>query len=253
MIELYHNPISTCSQKVRLCLAEKGLDYVSREINFGKREHLSDAYLAVNQNGVVPTLVHGGQSILDSSVICEYIDEVWPTPPLSPSTAVGRAAMRAWMRYLEEVPTVAIRVPSFNKLFAKGLSQLAGDDFAQMTDKMPLRKAFYRKMEGEKGFNKEIFDDSIEKLESTLVRAEEALTRSRWLVGDNLTIADMVLLPTIVRMEDIGLSAMWQDKPSVTNWFNAYCARAAFDIAFFPGSRINPAIYELGLETKETQ
>src|SRR5258708_39702893 len=58
MLELYHNIISTCSQKVRLCFAEKGLTYVDRHIEFSERGHLSPEYLKLNPNGVVPTLVH---------------------------------------------------------------------------------------------------------------------------------------------------------------------------------------------------
>ena len=74
MIELYHAHPSTCSQKVRLCLAEKGLDYTSRTVNLRANENLSPAYLALNPNGVVPTMVHDGHVIIDSSVICEYLD-----------------------------------------------------------------------------------------------------------------------------------------------------------------------------------
>ena len=100
MIELYHADISTCSQKVRLCLAEKGLEWTSHPIDFAKAEHLAPAYLALNPNGVVPTLVHDGVPVIDSSVICEYLEEIAPQQgtALMPSTPYGRARVRAWMR-----------------------------------------------------------------------------------------------------------------------------------------------------------
>ena len=69
MLTLYHAPISTCSQKVRLCLAEKRLEFESCIIDFGNQDHLADDYLALNPNGVVPTLVHEGTPVIDSSVI----------------------------------------------------------------------------------------------------------------------------------------------------------------------------------------
>jgi glutathione S-transferase len=78
MLELYHAHISTCSQKVRLCLAEKGLEWTSHPIEFFRGEHLTPAYLALNPNGVVPTLVHDGRPVIDSSVICEYLEEIAP-------------------------------------------------------------------------------------------------------------------------------------------------------------------------------
>lgn len=56
MIEFFHNHASTYSQKVRICLEEKNLDYESRHINLGTFEYLTPEYLAINQNGVVPAM-----------------------------------------------------------------------------------------------------------------------------------------------------------------------------------------------------
>ena len=78
MLELYHANHSTCSQKVRLCIAEKGLDFEGHLLDLGAKEQLDPEYLKLNPNGVVPTLVHDEVVITDSSVICEYLDEVFP-------------------------------------------------------------------------------------------------------------------------------------------------------------------------------
>jgi glutathione S-transferase len=72
---LYHAPHSTCSQKVRLVLHEKGLPFEDIRIDLSKKEQLRSEYLAINPNGVVPTLVDDGTPIIESSVICEYLDE----------------------------------------------------------------------------------------------------------------------------------------------------------------------------------
>src|ERR1700709_1196478 len=102
-LELYHAAYSTCSQKVRLVLAEKGLTFESHLVNLAAKEHLTPEYLSLNPNGVVPTLVHDGRAVCDSSVIADYLDDVFPDPPLTPPTAYDRARMRAWARYFEEV------------------------------------------------------------------------------------------------------------------------------------------------------
>ena len=68
MLELYHANHSTCSQKVRLCMAEKGLKYKSHLIDLGAKEQLDPEYLKINPNGVVPSLVHDGLIVIDSSV-----------------------------------------------------------------------------------------------------------------------------------------------------------------------------------------
>ena len=118
MLTLYNAAHSTCSQKVRICLAEKALAFEDIRLDLGKaKDHLKPEYLDINPNGVVPTLVDDGDIIVDSSVICEYLDERYPEIPLSPADPVQRSRMRAWMRFLEEVPTAAVRVPSFNMGF----------------------------------------------------------------------------------------------------------------------------------------
>lgn len=245
MFELYHVPFSTCSQKVRLCLAEKGVDYLSHPVDLARQEHLLPEYLELNPNGVVPTLIHDGNVIVDSSVICEYVDEVAPAPALSPSTSAGKALMRSWMRYFEEVPTVAIRVPSFNTLFAKPLSRIPDDAYAAMTERMPLRRSFYQKMrEGKDGFDQSTFNDSIARLDQTLVRVNAALAHGPWIVGEQFSIADIVLIPTIVRMEDIGLADMWANFPNILDWYTQVQDRPSFDKAFFKGSRLSIPTFE---------
>lgn len=250
-LTLYHHPISTCSQKVRLVLAEKGLEYKSQIVDLSKGEHLTLEYLAINPNGVVPTLVHDGNPIRDSSVICEYLDEVFENASLRPGDPVGRAHMRAWMRYLEEVPTVAIRVPSYNMLFARRLTSLPPDEFKALADKMPLRKHFLREMK-DRGFSENKVSESIERLDSCLSRAEASLADKPFLLGENPTIADFVLLPTIVRMLDLGMAEKWRERPGVSRWFDAMRSRPSFGKAYrFAGSRAVP-IDTLAGATRET-
>ena len=75
MLTLYNAAHSTCSQKVRICLAEKRLQFDDIKLDLGKdKDHLKPDYLKLNPNGVVPTLVDDGDVIIDSSVICEYLD-----------------------------------------------------------------------------------------------------------------------------------------------------------------------------------
>lgn len=243
MLELYNAPQSTCSQKVRLCLWEKGVDYVDRPVNLKEREHVSPEYLALNPNGVVPTLVHDGTPIVDSSVIIEYLDEVFPEHSLTPADPKQRARMRAWMRYIEEVPTVAIRYPSFNQVLVKGLRALDPDAFAAMAAKNPLRKDFYMRM-GQDGFPEADMRASLERLRQTLERMDAALADGPWLVGGGLTLADLCVVPTLDRMEDLGLAPMWDDLPRVADWFARIKARPSYAKTFPEGARLSVAYGE---------
>jgi glutathione S-transferase len=238
MLELYHAATSTCSQKVRLVLAEKDLAFASKPVNLRANENLSADYLALNPNGVVPTLVHDGHVICDSSVICEYLDEVFPAPALAPRDAVGRAHLRAWLRFVEEVPTAAIRVPTFQM----ALQPFRGVDpaifRAERADVRPLRKHFYRRM-GPDGFAPAEIAASLDELKLTIARMSDALARGRWIMGDGFGLADVVVAPTIDRLDDLGLASLWDGAPRVAGWYARLKARPSFTAAFYPGSRIS--------------
>ena len=102
MLALYHNDMSSCAQKVRLMLAEKGLQWESRHLDLRAGEHQQDWYVKLNPRAVVPTLIDGDIVVPESNVINEYLDERFPDPPLKPSEPFGRARMRLWTKQLDE-------------------------------------------------------------------------------------------------------------------------------------------------------
>ncbi len=235
-LTLYNWATSTCSQKVRIVLAEKGLQFVDRRLDSSKSENLSDWYLKLNENGVVPTLAHGDRIIIDSSVITEYLDEVFPDVPLRPMDVYERARMRAWRQFIDEVPTSAIRVPSYNRYIRHKWKNLSQSEFDRLVDKRTVRKQFYQSM-GRDGSSAQDEDASIEKLRETVRRMERALTAGPWIMGQQFTLADVGLIPTIVRMVDIGLGDMWEANSLVAEWYARVQERPSFKTALYPGSR----------------
>lgn len=240
MLTLYHANHSTCSQKVRLSLAEKGLDWESKLVNLATNEHLAPEYLALNPNGVVPTLIHDNAVITDSGVICEYLEEVFPDTPLLPKEPSERAIVRAWIRYLDEVPTAAVRVPSFNMAFLPRYDGLDDDAFQkEQADIRPLRKHFYEKM-GRKGFDNNEVDNAMEQLKSTISRMENRLQDNAWLSGPELGLADFIAAPLIDRLDDLKLENLWTTtSPRVTDWLERLRARPSFSKAFYTKSRLS--------------
>ena len=115
MIELYHSTHSTCSQKVRLCLAEKGLAWTGHHLNLRRFDQLKPEFLALNPAGLVPVLVDGGQVFTESRIINEYLEDAYPQPRLSPEGAYARARMRLWTKNADEVATETVKLPSFVK------------------------------------------------------------------------------------------------------------------------------------------
>ncbi len=249
MLELYNFPMSTCSQKVRIVLAEKGLDWIDHRIESG--DHLKPGYLKLNPNGVVPTLVHDGVPIIDSSVICEYLDEVFPQNSTTPPDAFGRAQMRAWLRYIEEVPTPAVRYPSFNRVLVHNLKKMSKEAFDKAADARPLRKHFYHRM-GQTGFPQEDIDAAMWDLKQTCGRVETALaeTGGPWIMGRQFTLADVCLVPTLDRMEDLGYAAMWEKgHKHVTDWWARIQARSSYKTTYYKGARFSDTYGALMRET----
>ena len=237
MLFLYHAPISTCSQKVRLVLEEKGLPWKGQAINFGKADHLTPEYLKLNPNGVVPTLLHDGDPIIESSVITEYLDEAFPDRPVRPKDLKRLAHMRAWRQYIDEVPTPSIRPISFNTFFVPIWQKMSEQEFWDYTERLPLRKHFYRKM-GRNGFSDQEMSESIDRLNQTIARMDKALEDGPFIIGDQYTLADVNLTPTIVRLEDCGRTDLWDKLPKVAAWYERIKSRPNFDPAFMPGSRV---------------
>lgn len=236
MIELYYYKSSTCSQKVQLVLSEKGLDYTARHIDLAKGEHLTPAYLAMNPNGVVPTLRHDGQVITDSSVIMEYLDEVFPGKPLSGRAPLDRARVREWLRFIEEVPTVAVRIPSFKQVLLDRTAHLSPEERRASADRRPLRQHFYRSME--QGISDDRQAEAMQRLAMTITRMEGPLAQQPWLCGSEVSIADLALIPTFDRLENLGHGQLWEHAPSVSRWWHASKARASFAKVYTPGVRL---------------
>jgi len=246
---LYHHDKSTCSQKVRICLAEKGVDWDSHQVDLRNSENLSPEYLAINPNGVVPAFVHDGRPIIESTVMCEYVDEVWPDgTKLTPDDPIERADMRAWLRFIDEVPSMAVRVPSFQDKFLARFKAMSEEEYAAFRDQNTLRREFFMRL-NRTGFSDEEYDNSIRQLEMTVERIDKALENGPWLVGAQYTIADICVAPLFQRMEDLGMSDLWADYPRVTDWFERLKARPAYQTAFYEGSRLTDELDQLRLQS----
>lgn len=235
---LYNAPQSTCSQRVRFVLNAKGLAYTEHKLNLLEGDQLRPDYLAINPNGVVPSLVHDGVPVIDSSVIIEYLDECYPKPcPLRPTDLKALARMRTMMRYIDEMPAAAIRVPTFNIAFLPRFQKMSEAEFLAFAESKPLRKEFMLAM-GQKGFPKKDMDEALSRVARTVERMDMWIGESGgpFLMGKELTLADIALMPTLVRLEDLNLDHLWGKVPSAVRWFALIKMQAPFRPTYYPGS-----------------
>src|SRR5947209_3684957 len=220
---LYNAPQSTCSQRVRFVLNAKGLPFEEIKLDLLASDQLKPEYLKLNPNGVVPTLDHDGNIVIDSSVIIEYLDEIAPEPvSFTPATPFGRARMRALMRFIDEMPAAAVRVPTFNLAFLPRFAAMSEEEFLAFAESKPLRKEFMLAM-GRTGFPQKEMDAALQRLRRTYERMDAEIEKSGgpWLLGREVSLADIALMPAIVRMADLDQATAWQDLPRVHHWYYA--------------------------------
>lgn len=236
--KLYNAPQSTCSQRVRFVLNAKDLPFDEVKLDLLAGDQLKPDYLALNPNGVVPTLEHDGAIVIDSSVIIEYLDEIEPhRANFTPRDPVRRAAMRALMRFIDEMPAAAVRVPTFNLAFLPRFQAMSEEEFIAFAESKPLRKEFMLAM-GRQGFPEKDMNAALERMRRTYERMDGSIEASGgpWLLGGEITLADVALMPALVRMADLGLDPMWAGLPRVQRWFEAIRAHRAFKPTYYFGS-----------------
>lgn len=250
-MELYNFAQSTCSQKVRICLHEKQLEWVDRRLISANHDHLSDWYLKLNPNGVVPTLIDDGRPVYESSVILQYLDQILPAPSLAPPEPYGQAQMRAWLTFVDLVTTPAARYPSFQYggLLFK-FQAMTDEEFREKALKRPTKSAFYKTMDKNRGFVGGELEEAFNDIRKTAARMQRMLDESGgpWLLGTQYTLADIAVAPLLDRIEDLGLEALWEDRhPPVAAWLKRMQARPAYQQTYYPGSRLSEIYPELKL------
>jgi glutathione S-transferase len=141
------------------------------------------------------------------------------------------------MRFIDEMPAAAVRVPTFNLAFLPRFAAMSEEEFAAFADSKPLRKEFMLAM-GRKGFPETEMNAALERMRRTYERmdAEIAASGGPWLMGSQITLADVAVMPALVRMADLNLDTMWKAMPRIVRWYDEIRAQAAFKPTYYFGS-----------------
>jgi glutathione S-transferase len=228
-LALYHNDMSSCAQKVRLLLAEKGLEWESRHLDLRAGEHQKDWYIKLNPRAVVPTLIDGDIVVPESNVINEYLDERFPDAPMKPADPFGRARMRLWTKQLDEgVHDAGIAILSFGVAFRHQYIS-RGEAGKAMLDTIPdPAKRERRRDVIEKGLDSSHFKIAIARLLTLYRDMDNALGRCAWLAGDAYSIADAAFTPYVVRLEHLDVMGLLDPTPRTADWYRRIKARPSF-------------------------
>lgn len=222
MLELYHNDMSSCAQKVRAHLAEKGIEWTGHELDLRAGQAQTPDYLKLNPKGVVPIIVHDGTVVTESNIIMEYVEDAFPGQrSLMPADAAGRAQVRGWLQQLDtglhfDIAVISLGVAFRHQLLAM-LTTPEALEAHYASIKLPGLGDICREVVPQ-GVAAPSFLKALGRWVKAIVAMEAALDGQDYLVGNSLTIADIGYLPYISRLEQLQLDAIWSSLPRVTGW-----------------------------------
>jgi glutathione S-transferase len=237
-LELYHHGSSACAAKVRFALAEKRLEWISHYVDILRGEQFTPEYLALNPKAVVPTLVHDGAVVVESTVICEYVEEVFPDHPIYPRTPLERARVRVWTKAVDEelhpACSAITYVVSHRHTILRGGGAGSFEEFAARaaSDGMAARLQKWQWIQ--QGLEAPGAADKIRLYDAYLHKMERAIAESGWLVGAQFSMADIAMAPYVNRLAALAMHGLWKHGrlPRVEHWFERVRARPAFWPAF---------------------
>ena len=229
MIELHDNDMSVCAQKVRLVLAEKGLEYKRHHLNLRAGDQFRPEYLELNPKAVVPTLVHDGQVVTESTVIISYLEDAFPQPSLSPEAPLQRARMLDWMIRPDAGLHDACGMTSFALAFRTQLAKLPPPALEAFFARVPdeTRRERVRALV-ELGLDAPGVGAALRLYYRTIGSMSKALSGGDWLVGDRCTLADITMLPYVLRLVHLGLDWYLEERPAVGEWLARMQSRPAY-------------------------
>jgi glutathione S-transferase len=231
MLTLYHFVNSVASQKVRISLHAKNLDFETREVALFESAQFAPEYLKMNSKGYVPTLIHDGKAIGESTIICEYLEDFFPDPPLRPSDPHERARMRQWSKAVDDGLHVGITMISFSAMFRERMKTMPDDirerRFLNIGD--PARRARFESS-FEHGVESPFVFRAIADYEIAFRDLEAALgDGDDWLAGGAFSLAEVNLAPYVARLDYLGLLDIWAaDRPLMRAWWQRVQAQPGY-------------------------
>ncbi len=205
-MKLYNMKQATNPRRVRIFLAEKGIEIEMVDIDIGTGENRSDDYLAINSRGTLPTLVLDDGTIIDESIaICRYFENIQPDPPLFGTAPLQKAQIEMWQRRVEL--DGFFNVAAVFRNTAPHFADRAAPGSAPDAKQIP-----------------ELAERGMTMLPGFFRMVDRQLAEHEFIAGDSFSVADITLFCTIgfARWIKVGIPA---DAPHVNRWNEAFLAR----------------------------
>jgi len=238
MLELYHHGTSVCAAKPRIVFAEKHLDWVGHYVDIIKGEQFAPEYLKLNPKHVVPTLIHDGHVIRESTVIGEYLDEVFPDPPLKPATPLDRVTMRMWTKRLDEELHPATGIVTYAISHRHAVIAQGPAVVDRWVNQAPPADRARRRSRIENGIDDPEAQAALRVYDRFLADMETQLAGAPYLAGPAFSLAEVGVMPYVNRLDMLQLSGLWTGtRPHLADWWRRMKARPSYEpglVKFLP-------------------
>lgn len=238
-LELYHGGPGANSLKPLIVLAEKEIEYVDHLIRFGEFEQHDPQFVKLNPRGQVPVLVHDGRVISESTVICEYLDAIFPQQvPLRPKDEYWRAQMRIWTKFVDEYFCWCVSTLGWEAMGEHWVRHMPAEQFDAYVARVPLYEQKVKWRNARNGFDPAVLEDERRKVRFSVERLESELAKRTWLAGDSYSLADICTYAIAVSVPRM-LPQVMNDtaSPYAMKWLRAIEARPAVKRVFSTRNR----------------
>lgn len=228
-VTLYHWEPNANSGKPMLALMEKGVAFDSHYLDLINFDQHQPDYLAINPQGTIPAMVHGGRVLTESTAIMEYVDEAFDGPRLMPADPRDQWRIRWWMKFMDQWLAPSFSMFGWSVFVGPAVRQKDPAELEAAIERIPLperrvawRKAIYGL------FGDEEMAESQRRIALGIAMLEDALGAREWLASDAYSLADIngFNLAFALPLSQPGLA---NDRltPNIMRWLRAIYARPA--------------------------
>ena len=193
MLAIYHWEPNANSGKPIMAAYEKGVDFESRYVDLLSFDQHSPEYLKINPNGTIPSLVHDGILVAESTPMMEYIDAAFPGPPLRPLDPFERWRMRWWCRFFDQFVGPSISMIGWSFFVGPSVRGRDPEELKALIERIPLKErriAWSKAIYGT--FSPEEIAESQRRIAFGVGHLEAVLRERQWVAGSSFSIADIV-------------------------------------------------------------
>ena len=215
--------------RVRMILEEKDLPWTSHHLDLRKAENITPEYFGIHPKGLVPTLVHDGVVIIESTDIIDYLDETFGDSPLRPRNEADQEKMHEWMRLAAD-NHIHVKTYMFAKQIGRKMAKTESElaVYRELQDNEELRE-FHAENSSAEGLPDARIANATEVLRDCFAKLERELGEHEWLVGNSFSLADVTWVPLYVTLNNAGFPLA--EYPNVVRWKDAVQARPSFQKA----------------------